>query len=176
MTTYNLDSIGPFFYSFLQDNTSIDWKNTMRVTPQEEEALETMSHKDNHNLDERLVTSIVKAERCSSTAREEEGVGEGSSTSRSGGVQLPLDGQVKEHVPGKGEIMSAIEKTGVIVRIDDSAGFGYVGEYGSKQKYIFAFSRVPGYYGQSARRLNLKEGCRVRFQVEDDIVTSLVLL
>ncbi len=68
----------------------------------------------------------------------------------------------------------ATEKSGVIVRLDDKAGFGYVREKNSPKQFIFGFDKIPRYRGQSARELNLHRGTHVHFRLEGEIVASVV--
>jgi cold shock CspA family protein len=129
------------------------------------------------SLDEKTAKSILGVEPSFFAPREiQEGIGE-DSLSLPRNIQSLPDGRVNEYYPGKGEKdMIAKEKTGIIVRIDDRAGFGYVCVEDSTRKYFFDFDSVPGYRGQSARDLKLRQGGRVRFQIQGEIVKSLVPL
>jgi hypothetical protein len=168
---HDLISVGQLCRDYGRKAVRSDWNpNTPRLTQEERDIVR-------ESLDERLDIGTVELECSFAASERQEHTGEDSSKSIPRGVQLPLGGRVVEHSPGKGEeCMSVKEKNGTIVRIDDRAGFGYVWEEGSTQQYIFNFFKVPGYYGQSAGRLNLRIGSRVRFQVEDEIVKSLVPL
>jgi hypothetical protein len=46
--------------------------------------------------------------------------------------------------------MAVAERKGIIVRVNDSAGFGYVQEENSTRQFIFGFDKVRGYQGQPA--------------------------
>jgi hypothetical protein len=73
------------------------------------------------------------------------------------------------------EAMATEEKNGVIVRLNDQAGFGYVQEEHSTRKFIFGFDNIPGYRGQSARQMKLHDGAHVHFQLEGERVKELQL-
>jgi cold shock CspA family protein len=66
--------------------------------------------------------------------------------------------------------MAVAEREGIIVRVNDSAGFGYVQEENSTRQFIFGFDKVRGYQGQPASQLRLRDGVRVHFQLEDEVV------
>ena len=73
------------------------------------------------------------------------------------------------------EIKSAIPgcENGVIKRLDDYMGFGIVENEQTKTQYPFRYSSIHGFRGQPLKELHLKEGARVHFELENDLIKNL---
>ena len=66
-----------------------------------------------------------------------------------------------------------VYKNGVIKRLDDYMGFGIVEIEETKTQYPFRFSSIHGYKGQPLKELHIKEGSRVHFELENDLIKNL---
>jgi hypothetical protein len=66
-------------------------------------------------------------------------------------------------------------KKGVIVQVvkDDLA---YIEEEISKRRFVFEFSMIKGYRGESAQELGLREGSQVLFRATDGIIAEVELI
>jgi hypothetical protein len=69
--------------------------------------------------------------------------------------------------------MATQEMNGVIVRLNDQVGFGYVREENSNRQFIFGFDKIAGYRGQSARQLKLRDGTHVHFLLEGERIKAV---
>ena len=68
---------------------------------------------------------------------------------------------------------AAIRRTGTITQLTRS-GMGYLREAGSGRDFVFTFSRIDGYRGESLREMGLKAGSAVDFYCDGERVTSIV--
>ncbi len=65
-------------------------------------------------------------------------------------------------------------KPGVVLRLLDD-GFGYLRSEGSDEQFVFSFGTIQGYRGQTAKELHLKPGAKVRFSLQGEKVTEILL-
>ncbi len=58
-----------------------------------------------------------------------------------------------------------------------SDGYGYVQPDSlADSSYVFSFSSIPDYRGETARELNLYKGSKVEFKLQGQNITSLRIL
>ncbi len=66
-----------------------------------------------------------------------------------------------------------VYKYGIVKRLDDYLGFGIVEVEDTKTRHSFKFNSIRGYRGQPLKELNIKEGSRVYFELENDLIKDL---
>lgn len=63
-------------------------------------------------------------------------------------------------------------KTGVLVHVDVS-GVGIIEERSSQKQYGFTFDKVPGYHGQPAEKIGLRQGKTIKFTADGELIQSV---
>lgn len=60
------------------------------------------------------------------------------------------------------------QHSGVVRKLNESVGFGYVDDRVENRRYIFNFEAVPARLGQRPVEIGLKVGAEVKFSTDDD--------